>query len=126
MCSAESRFAPRSRRPQAVRTVVEHPTPREGDALDAATERELLQILRAPAGGTARQAYHDKEHALGAVFARLAPLQARALQQRLANPREGDALAGAFARLVFDRRARLLEFLAGARRRAAIAEARRR
>lgn len=126
MCSADSRFAPRSRRPKVVRTEIERATPRADDALDAETERELLLILRAPASGTARQAYHDKEHALGAVFARLPPLQARALHPRLANPREGDALAEAFARLVFDRRVRLLEFLAGARRRAAIDEARRR
>jgi len=106
--------------------VVEHASPRDSDALDAETERELLQILRAPASGTARQAFHGKEHALGAVFARLTPLQARALHPRLANPREGDALAEAFARLVIDRRVRLLAFLADARRRAAIDEARRR
>jgi len=124
MCSAESRFGPR--RPKLARPVVERAPAREVGTLDAAIERELLQILRAPASGTVRQAFHDKEHALGAVFARLPLQEARVLYHRLANPADGDVLAEAFARLVFERRVRLLAFLADARRRAAIDQARRR
>ena len=123
MCSAESRL--RARRP-VVRAIAERAPADDRSALDVETERELLEILRAPATGTARGAFRFKEHALGAVFARLSPVQARALHHRLANPGDGDALAAAFARLVIDRRVRLLGFLADARRRAAIAEARRR
>jgi hypothetical protein len=92
--------------------------------LEAESERELLDILRAPPSGTTRRAFQEKEYALGAAFSRLTPRQAWALHRRLANPGEGDALAMEFARLVSDRRHRLLDFLADARRRAAIETAR--
>ena len=126
MCSAESRFSPRRRAARAVAAVPEPVASSAHGALDGDTERELLDILGAPATGTARGAFRLKEHAVGAVFARLSPLQARALHHRLANPAEGDALAAAFGRLVAERRVRLLAFLADARRRAAIEAARRR
>jgi O-methyltransferase involved in polyketide biosynthesis len=52
----------------------------------------------------------------------LTVLEARALHARLSNPASDDPLAKAFKRLTADRRARLINFLADARRR----EARRR
>lgn len=64
-------------------------------------------------------AFRRKEHALGALFATLSVMEARALHARLSNPRPGDAVAARFATLVIERRARLLGGLAGARRREA-------
>ena len=90
------------------------------------TERQLGQILasaRQP-GETIEAAYRRKEHELGEVFARLTPIEARELHRRLSNPAVGDVIATLFARLVAERRTRLLGFLAGARRRHAIEVAR--
>jgi hypothetical protein len=85
-------------------------------------ERALLAILSAgPAvGETIESAYKRKEHELGAAFARLSPLEARSLQRRLTAARSDDAMATQFARMVEARRARLLAFLADARRRQAL------
>jgi hypothetical protein len=83
----------------------------------------ILAILDAPLGlaETAHDGYRRKEHELGAAFAALPIVEARALHARLAAPRAGDAVAERFQRLVGDRRVRLLAFLADARRRAALA-----
>jgi hypothetical protein len=79
-------------------------------------------ITRPAAGGEAPSRAHAcKERELGALFAQLTVIQAWHLHRRLSNPRSGDALAAAFNRMIFDRRARLLAFLGDARRRAALA-----
>lgn len=87
-----------------------------------AVAASLHAILVAPLapGETALHGFARKEHELRAIFAALAPCDALALHRRLANPVPGDALAGAFGRLVVERRHRLLAFLADARRRAAL------
>lgn len=101
--------------------------PRSAPAVAAGYDAELLAILAAPLapGDTALAGYARKEAELGNAIARLAVLEARALHARLSTPRAGDVLAAALARLTSERRHRLLAFLAGARRREAIAAARR-
>ncbi|HEU0031969.1 MAG TPA: hypothetical protein VFQ53_15155 [Kofleriaceae bacterium] len=91
----------------------------------ASTEQRLAEILAvAPqAGETIEVAYARKEQRLCELFATLAPPEAYALHRRLATPAAGDVLAAQFARLVTARRVRLLAFLAGARRRAALRRA---
>ncbi|MEJ7597433.1 MAG: hypothetical protein WKG01_05945 [Kofleriaceae bacterium] len=90
-------------------------------------EAELLEILTtAPATGeTIEASYRRKEHDLTQVFARLSPPEARTLHRRLSEARPDDAVAGPFGRMVEARRTRLLAFLGGARRREAVAIARR-
>lgn len=99
------------------------PAPARTSHADAA----LLAILTTapPFGETLSAAYARKERELRDVLATLPAADALALHARLADPRPGDALAAAFARLVAERRARLLAFLADAPRRDAIACARR-
>ena len=93
----------------------------------AAPDAALIAILDSQLlpGETAAVGFHRKEVELGNAFAKLTVLESRALHARLANPRSGDALAEKFSRLTAERRARLLAFLADARRREAIATARR-
>lgn len=102
----------------------EHEVGRPAVIAPASTDIDarLLAILRAKPDPTETiaSAYHRKEHELGAVFAALAPVQALELHRRLSRPRPDDELAARFARLVPPRRARLLAFLADARRRAAM------
>lgn len=85
-------------------------------------DARLAAILGAPlaTGETTHAGFARKERELGTAFAQLGVLDARALHQRLANPRAGDMLAATFARLTVERRTRLLAFLADARRRAAV------
>lgn len=87
-------------------------------------DARLLAILdaRGAIGETVYVTYARKEQELGAVFATLPALEAMVMHRRLSEPQPGDELAEKFARLVVDRRSRLLAFLADARRR----EARRR
>jgi hypothetical protein len=82
-------------------------------------------VLESPQeyGETIEVAFRRKEQALVSLFAALGPRDALALHARLSSPREGDALAARFARLVRERRDRLLAFLADARRREAVAAA---
>ena len=82
-----------------------------------------MTILEAPLlpGETAYVGFARKENELRAALATLSVLESRALHARLSNPRSGDALATAFSRLTADRRARLVHFLADARRREALA-----
>ena len=84
-----------------------------------------LAVLDSPPdyGETIDQAFRRKEHALLSAFASLSPRDCAALHARLSAAREGDALAARFARLVRERRDRLLAFLADARRREAFAAA---
>ncbi len=93
------------------------------DAIDA----PLIAILDAPLRfrETAHEGFRRKEHELASAFAALTVLEARALHARLASRHPDDALALRFGRLVIDRRTRLLEFLADARRRQAISAGRR-
>jgi hypothetical protein len=83
----------------------------------------LLAILDAPlfTGEPASVGFARKERELRDAFAALPILQARALEKRLAKSAPGDSLAQRFGRLTAERKHRLLQFLADARRRAAIA-----
>jgi hypothetical protein len=93
--------------------------------IDTSRDAPIVTILDAPlrAGEPASVGYARKEAELRATLATLEPQVARAMFRRLANPQPTDALAARFMRLAIDRRARLLAFLADARRRAAHAEA---
>jgi hypothetical protein len=92
------------------------------DAPPAASfEAELIDLLRRPVPpGQARDGHAMKEREIGELFSRLGVLEAMALHRRLKCKAAGDELVAAFARLVEDRRARLLAFLGDARRRAAM------
>ena len=83
-------------------------------------ERELIEILtRGPEPReTIDAAFHRKEGQIAAVFAQLAPAQARAMFERLETGLTTDALAKHFTRLAGERRKRLLAFLADLPRRA--------
>lgn len=89
-------------------------------------DARLLGILAGgPADGeTLDAAFRRKERELGALFATLDVATSRALHRRLSISADGDVVAARFGRLVSERRARLLAFLADARRREAIARAR--
>ncbi|CAN5901647.1 hypothetical protein BH11MYX2_BH11MYX2_26720 [soil metagenome] len=84
----------------------------------------LLAIIDAPLapGATAMLGFQRKERELIAALNMLTVAESRALQSRLANPKEGDELSNKFARLTIERRARVLAFLADARRREALAQ----
>jgi hypothetical protein len=89
--------------------------------LSSVHEDRLCQVLSCDVrqGETIDVAFRRVEAEVGALFAELGPLEARALHQRLTTPVENDVLAIRFSRLTFERRARLLAYLADARRRAA-------
>lgn len=91
-----------------------------------AIEAAMLAVLASQPrlGETIEVAFRRIEHELGEQFARLPPVEARALKLRLEQPRDDDALAARFNRLVAVRRLRLLTFLGDARRRHAIEAAR--
>jgi hypothetical protein len=65
-------------------------------------------------------AFKRKEQELGALFARLSVADSRELHRRCTVVLDGDELAARFRRLVAERQARLLAFLADARRREAM------
>jgi hypothetical protein len=115
---------------QRLRLRAERPTPtlRELAEPDAtvALEHAILAALEAPLSNheTMFAGFHRKELAVAALFAQLSVADARALHRRLTMPSSSDPLAVAFNRLVSERRARLVAFLADARRRQAIARAR--
>jgi hypothetical protein len=90
-------------------------------------ESRALAVLDAPAGPEEpiERAFRRKEDELRALFGQLSAGEALALFRRLTLVCPTDILASRFARLVTDRRARLLAFLAAAPRREAIARARR-
>ena len=92
-------------------------------AAQRAIDARLAAILDAPLapGETAFDGYRNKEVQLVAAMAQLTILESRALHARFANPLGADALAAKFMRLTIERRVRLLNFLADARRRAALA-----
>jgi hypothetical protein len=87
----------------------------------------IFGILRAPPewGETVKGAFSRKERELAAVFEELDSEEAGELFRRLSNPQPDDPVAASFARLVPERRGRLLGFLVTARRRAELAQAQR-
>jgi hypothetical protein len=102
------------------------PPLRTAIAAATASDTALIAILDAPLdhGMTAREGFLRKEGELRAVFAALPVAAQRALHARLSNPRAADELATKFHNLTAERRTRLLNFLADARRREALAAAR--
>jgi hypothetical protein len=104
--------------PRAV-TTKPSPRPPVGEDRDAGP----LAILEAPLlpGEPAFAGFARKEAELRAAFAALSVMEARALHARFSHPKANDRLAQLFMRLTADRRARLINFLADARRREALA-----
>lgn len=87
-------------------------------------EQTMIDVLTSSPhyGETIELAYRRKERELTELFATLSRAEAATLHKRLVDPQAEDQLAMRFARLVVDRRLRLLAMLADAPRR----EARRR
>ena len=106
-------------------TTVAPLTAKQVPSISAATEQRLVAILVTPvlATETALVGNARKEREVAGVFAGLTVIEAWWLHKRLLSAAPGDALVVAFARLVTERRQRLLAFLADARRRAAINKA---
>jgi hypothetical protein len=89
----------------------------------AAIDCQLIDVLvRTPGPGeTIEMCFVRKERELGELFAALSVIDARALHRRLVrDPAPGDELAVVFSRLKIERRRRLVDFLADARRRAVV------
>ena len=86
-----------------------------------AREAEILAILQAPASGPARSEYAQKEEMLKAELAQLSPAESQQLAARVNKHIKDDPIAQAIARFVPERKTRLLQFLGGARKRAALA-----
>ncbi len=83
-------------------------------------DQRIIATIHAPSDGVSAQAaYREKEHQVGAILAMLTVADAQSLHRRLTIPASDDPVAAAFARLTKDRRERLVQFLADARRRAA-------
>jgi hypothetical protein len=80
----------------------------------------ILAVLEPPAasGESAEGCFRRKETELGAIFSHLSAGEAAKLRLRLTREPQ-DAVGHAFARLVQDRRRRLLDVLGDARRREA-------
>lgn len=118
MTNDKPSMSPMHQRFQAVRYQAAAPdVPPAGPSFEC----ELLALLRRPVpAGQARDGFARKEREIGELFARLPVADAIALHKRLTCKAPDDDLVAAFARLVDDRRARLLTFLADARRRAAM------
>ena len=89
-------------------------------------EAEIAAVIDAPPlpGEQLAAAFRRKELTLGDLFARLTVAEARELHRRFTRSVADDVLAVRFNRLVSERRARLLAFLADARRREALQQAR--
>ncbi len=95
--------------------------------LDTEKEANLISILLAPLqhGETAHFGFARKEAELVTAFAAFTVNESRTVHARLANPRGNDPLAAAFMRMTYERRTRVIGFLADARRREALAYCRR-
>jgi hypothetical protein len=96
--------------------------PVEASAWSASVDVALIAILEAPlhAGETVALGFARKEAELRHVLATLSIVESRAMQLRLSRPKDGDPLTKAFLRLTGERRERLLNFIADARRREAL------
>jgi len=79
------------------------------EILDRAASQHLLPSV----------AFRQKEHELGALFASLTPADSLELDRRFSVSSADDPLASRFARLVCERRNRLIAFLRSSRRGAA-------
>jgi hypothetical protein len=79
----------------------------------------LLAILEEPlrSDETALAGFARKEAELRHALSLLTVAESRALHMRVSNPRTGDHLATSFTRLTAERRARIINFIADARRR---------
>jgi hypothetical protein len=97
-------------------------TPRSLTWNRVALEPDIQAVLaaRAHPGEQLAFAFKRKEQQLGDLFARLSVADSRELHRRLTLAIADDELATMFNRLVADRRARLIAFLADARRREAL------
>ena len=84
-----------------------------------ALEAEILAVFaQQPVDGEPRElTFKRKEQQLAALFAQLVPAESLALEQRLRLAMPSDPIAAQFGRFVAVRRARLLEVLAGSRKR---------
>lgn len=91
-------------------------------AWSSSTDIALLAILEAPLhpSETAAIGFARKEAELRHVIASLSVFESRALHVRLTCAKSDDNLPRAFTRLTADRRARLINFIADARRREAL------
>ena len=87
-------------------------------------EDQLIAILAKPITGGNLQAWDAKELELKAVLGTLGAADARALAARIGKPHDDDVLVSALGRMVPQRRARIVDFINGARRREAVAAAR--
>lgn len=107
------------------RVIVASPPPPEPvveeELLDPAVERRLVNILESSPqfGETIDAAYRRKERALAEAFTVLTRADAAILERRFDQMRPEDDLAQRFARLVVERRTRLLAILADVPRRRA-------
>jgi hypothetical protein len=86
-------------------------SPWSSSAVSKATETAILEVLDTSYGGPLGEAFRRKEADLAALFSTLSSSEARLLVRRLTDPRPGDPIATRFARLVPDRRQRLLDVL---------------
>lgn len=84
-------------------------------------EDNLLAILAKPLVGSAGSGWEVKERELTAALGLLSPADCRVLSERVRKAKPDDPIVAAFARMVPQRRMRLLAFLDDARRREAIA-----
>lgn len=89
-------------------------------------EAAILETLERPPlhGETLAVAYQRLEHQLAALLSALSIYEARELHRRLSHPTADDPIAARFARMIGERRQRLLTFLADAPRRAALQQGR--
>ena len=89
--------------------------------VQVALEAEIIAVLdeRLRPAEPSAAAFQRKEHALRALFGALDVVDARVLHRRLTLPLPDDPIEQRFARLVAERKVRLIAFLADARRRAA-------
>ncbi len=89
-------------------------------------DARVIAIIDAPiTGETALGGFARKEAELRDAFASLSLADARALHKRLSIPQPGDVVVDKLGRFTAERRTRLVQFLADARRREAFASARR-
>ena len=91
-----------------------------------ANEQEVIAVLDAAPEPheTIELAFRRKEHELRALFDRLTLADARALHRRLTLRLHDDPISTRFARMIGERRNRLMDYLASARRREARRHAR--
>ncbi|HEX4455400.1 MAG TPA: hypothetical protein VH143_31290 [Kofleriaceae bacterium] len=85
-------------------------------------EDEILAVLSAPISSSAQAGFAEKETQLKSELAQLSPAESQQLASRLTKLHKDDAIATAVSRLTPERRARIVGFLADARKRSVIAK----